>query len=632
MLQTNTTAIDFRLVSYLNELQRLIAGQMPPWAPLKVIPRGLVIPLDPHMTGVARFAKLKSEGGSMPVLVPNNTAFLGDDLDAGQSSLSLRSSTLSYLARDYKLQLGDREIVTVLAPDPDTEHGWLLNEGVVDDYDIRERVYVWGAPCRLIAKGELDDQVLEFRSNHRVMAGDHLAVDAEHGAYREYEVVDVLDEEDHPADLFAAELTAAMLSDGVVTALSGATFVVTVDAGLPVVMTFPAMTSASDVPNEINNAFALAGQAPPASLTSSFRLHLQGTTAGSTGQIAIGVGTANSALNLRAGVQVYGQEVVYEFPIIYQVQLRALNEELALEYGQSVGLHRELQEGALIYLRGYPAYFSRDLEVPQHYWHAPRALIGPYALDACMQFLTEDPTNPTQTFPQQLLEVQGLDVGGHRTETIRLFPNEAGGPEYLDGDEATQAVVWTDRIAAEHLSTWKGSGGFRYGNGVLLATLNDSGYARLETTMAPSVRLPTLRLIATSEEAFRVDAHALPGDTLVSVDAKAPPGSQTNAVFSTAGQSLGFGGLLAESLAIEFFGHPGQVVAVRSLAAQEPRAASLRYRALMRGYGSYNWATSGLLLKPLFLSLLLASDETLDVYADGGHLRLSPVPCDGDAG
>ena len=606
-------------MSYLQELRRAINGQMPIWAGARIIPRGMVIPIDPRMGGAARFGTLKSERGAMGVLVPNNVTVLGDDIDAGQRHIHLRRSNLHYLTGGALLQIGNLELVELASPDADDPTKWYTVDELTYNHDIRTEVAVWGMPASLISAGTLDDQVLEVRSGFPMIAGDHVAIPGPNESLREYEVVAVLDEENRPVELFPATITTGTLGVSALAALAGTTFNMTVDGNPSVATVFGTPTSAADVEAAINSAFTGAGQAAPASVE-GFKVVLTSTDQGEVAEVSILPGTANAPLGLNP-LQVRGQADVYEFPIIYQIQIRALHGD--------PGLNRTLSPGATIFLRAYPAYISEVLPLPRTYWHAPSASLGPVVLDACLGKLAGDPTDPTPKIDTEIIEIEYWDGCGASLGQTRLFVSRGEESEYLAGIDAQQAALLSAPFLAEHMALWENTfGQIVYEKPLLRIVLDAQGRATLRTPIVPALG------VCSTCPALRVQSHsALPYTLTLWGYPRAPithpalyiPSTSATPVFRTRTAYEGEG--LIEALNIEVVGQAGQEVFLHSIQPVQARIDSIQYKVLMRGTGYYDWASSGLLLKPLSLSAELMNSSAKDAAFNRGHLFLDIPKC-----
>lgn len=506
-------------MTYLRDLKDVLQRQMPLWATSKVVPRGLLIPLDPFLRGTARAAK--KVGDSMPVLVPNNTATLAVELHTEDTTITLNDNTLSYVAQGFLLSLGGQRVVGVANKTGNVitlmgKAGVSMQQG--------ETISVFAFPVRMLGSYLVPDpplprpDIITLKSAVQLMQGDYLDISdvVNFGSYNEYEVVEVI-----------ASRKSTLSED-----------------------------------------------------------------------------SAN--------------------PYIYQVRIsQVIPQDIPDSVAETItslnGIPRDLVDGEIIYLRAFPAYFSKPLPVSSQYFNVTTAEIGPYILDRVSGLVIDNPeskpaddTNPAgegQVDVDEVLEVELLHASLNLFEKHRLGVRE-------------QLPVWNPTIEPEHMVMWRALRGFMdFEDGFVVLNLDDNGLGELETPLVPELgldleHLPTYTLISQSDSPFKICLEFYPNGYSTDSSPSPSPDLYTSSLsFSFAGS-----GETPRAIKITVQGYPGQRIKLHSLAPSLPRITNIRYRILARTVGNYHWASSGLLQKPMWMSAYLTEAIGIEVPLDGGKV------------
>jgi hypothetical protein len=256
-------------------------------------------------------------------------------------------------------------------------------------------------------------------------------------------------------------------------------------------------------------------------------------------------------------------------------------------------------DGGLLYLKANPAYFSQLLNLPPGYPDLP-VQFGPSLLDRVTGLISDNPAQAmvgglNQEVPETL-ELELYQTGPVLHRTLRV----------TNAATRTPVQLWNAPILPQHMVLWKLEHGVMdLTPGALVATPDARGRWRLHTELVPPLgtvndELPRWRLSAYSDRPFRVAASVWPGLTAVA-DATASGSQYRAALWLDTGPLAGTADP-PRLLELQVFGNPGQPVYLGPLMPSLPNVRAVRYRLLVETRGEYHWASSGLFLKPLFLS------------------------------
>jgi len=185
------------ILETLNDLYHRI---LPSYAQGNIVPRGLLFPLDPILSGYARF--LKKVGGIYPVLIPAISTTTRTQSFAGNQELRLKRH-INGIEVGSLLQLANDEVVKVTTYRKEDEDNLPLVE--VDeinlDYGSGTSVDLYAFPIEVLnppdAVLEYDDSYggwghLPIKSRFRITLGDELLLhldDAVHYALPAYRII-----------------------------------------------------------------------------------------------------------------------------------------------------------------------------------------------------------------------------------------------------------------------------------------------------------------------------------------------------------------------------------------------------------------------------------------------------------
>jgi hypothetical protein len=492
-----------------------------------LIPRGLLIPLDPYLNGTARAAK--KVGDQMPVLVPNNTATLLNDLHTKDVTFTLNPNTLFYLKEEFLISLNGEKVVRVVGRVGDEI---TISENPDIELPADSPIYVHAFPITILGDHSIPNpplprpDIIELKSNQLMMSGDYLSIPC-NGVLKEYEITEII---------------ASRKSSRSVDALA---------------------------------------------------------------------------------------------PFIYEVKISQIGipDDLPLEVREHIptisGIPRDLHDGETIYLRAFPAYFSKPLIVDSSYFHVPLASIGPYLLDRVSGLVLdnsetappseENPAGDNQGDIDEVMEVDLLSSGLDLFDRVRLQVRE-------------QLPVWNPTIESEHMVMWSPQRGtLDFERGFLILNLDKYGFAEIETPLVPEIDLslheiPTWRMMSQSESVYNICLEFYPG-VYKTETATHPPKSALYSNVLTLSSKPETDPIRAIKISVS--GVPGQKVEIHSLVSTNlPIITNVRYRILARTTGSYRWASSGILQKPIWMSAYLTEAYGQRVKLDNGRLMFPTVqPC-----
>jgi len=256
-------------------------------------------------------------------------------------------------------------------------------------------------------------------------------------------------------------------------------------------------------------------------------------------------------------------------------------------------LQRSVDDGGLLYLKANPAYFSQLIPVPQGYPDLP-VDFGPYLLDRITGLISDNPN--TQGDVPETVEMELYQAGAVLHRTLRVTTVNA----------ATPVQIWNAPILPEHMVLWHVHHGvIDLTPNALRATLDERGRWKLSTDLVPSLgslneELPQWRVVARSRSPFQFAFTVWPGVT--TNVSSLPIGGLHQAVALLDTASIASSGDRPRVMELYVHGLAGQTVDVAPIMPTLPSIRSVRYRVLIETRGRYHWASSGLFLKPLFLS------------------------------
>ena len=275
-------------------------------------------------------------------------------------------------------------------------------------------------------------------------------------------------------------------------------------------------------------------------------------------------------------------------------------------------LKRQVRDGELLYLKANPAYFSQLISLPQGYPDLP-VQFGPFLLDRVTGLISDNPDQPDNQEIPETLELELYQTGPVLYRTLHVTGNAT----------RTPCQVWNAPILPQHMVLWKPEHGVMdLTPGAVRATLDAKGRWRLRTDLVPPLgtvndELPRWRLTAYSSLPFRFAAAAWPG-VEVTTDSASDGGQQRAALWldtNTINRSDP-----PRLLELQLFGQPHQQVSLGPIMPSLPNVRAVRYRLLIETRGEYHWASSGLFLKPLFLSSGYVQADGRNVPLNQGRL------------
>lgn len=316
------------------------------------------------------------------------------------------------------------------------------------------------------------------------------------------------------------------------------------------------------------------------------------------------VGADNVEIKLPTGMKVMvGDTLLQEGPValayyeykVTEVITNATPPHTVTAVRITPTLQRAVVDGGLLYLKANPAYFSQLISLPYGYPDLP-VTFGPYLLDRVTGLISDNPDLANNQEVPETLELELYQAGPVLHRTLQV----------TDAATRTPIQVWNSPICPQHLVLWKiEHGALDLTPTELIATLDSRGRWRLRTDLVPPLgtvhdELPRWRLSTRSTMAYQLSLAAWPGVT--ETMASAASGSQQRAALW-----LDTGGIVATGtqprmLEISIYGTPGQQVYLGPIMPNLASIRAVRYRLLIETRGEYHWASSGLFLKPLFLS------------------------------
>lgn len=274
-----------------------------------------------------------------------------------------------------------------------------------------------------------------------------------------------------------------------------------------------------------------------------------------------------------------------DFPIIFA---------LTLEQPMPVALTAQVSS---MYMRAWPGYYSPVLKVPK--LKAPSQM-GPFLLDYLSTPLDSVPSYP-ETFSARTFDSGGGAIDGTLSGMLTVQKNFP----------VIRRPLW-----AEGMLFWKiqrGAGGFISPNRYRLIT-DEEGKGRVRTDLVPkfpSGQTWSVRITPNSGGIFRVlsDPFGFQDFTLVAnvpqtILFSTPPAGQINR--------------------LEFITHmdlPGSQVVIQDAQIIGPLVATFQYGLVFRVLGDSNFQSTGVIVKPYFLSLsdLTTTYDSGAIY-DGGFI------------
>lgn len=505
--------------NYLDSLEETLNRQLPLWSSARLIPRGLLLPLDPYLSGTARAAK--KVGEVLPVLVPNNTATTSTEIQPSDVKIYLNVNTLFYLKPGFLISLNNEKVIEI------TKIAGLeitLSEKAGLNLPAGSTVSVYAFPAKILGDFIVPNpplprpNVIEIKTSVELMEGDFIDIPSGHGGFNEYEIV-----------------------------------------------------------------------------------------------------TIHAARKSRDPIDA-------EFPYIWaieisQVAIPDIPPEIADSIQTLTGIPRNLIDGETIYLRAFPAYFSKQIVAQPRYFHIPTATIGPYLLDRVSGLVNDNPESapPSESDPvgdnivdvDEITEIEFLRGDSSLTKTVKLKVGE-------------QFPVWNQNIESEHLVMWDVlRGQLDFAQGFMVMNLDEHGYAEVFTKLVPSidhtaVDAPIFTINTQSTSEYNVCIELYPNASVTKTAVVSS--TDTNFYSDSAVLHLDPSGEAPTAFKISVAGLPGQQVGVHSIISSLPSVAKIRYKILARTVGNYHWASSGLLQKPMWMSAYLTDGYGLRVPLDGGKI------------
>lgn len=505
--------------NFLNEIEETLNRQLPLWSSARLIPRGLLLPLDPYLSGTARAAK--KVGEVLPVLVPNNTATTSTEIQPLDVKIYLNVNTLFYLKPGFLISLNNEKVIEI------TKIAGLeitLSEKAGLNLPAGSVVSVYAFPAKILGDFIVPNpplprpNVIEIKTSVELMEGDFIDIPSGHGGFNEYEIV-----------------------------------------------------------------------------------------------------TIHAARKSRDPI---GAEFPYIWAIeISQVAIPDIPPEIADSIQTLTGIPRNLIDGETIYLRAFPAYFSKQIVAQPRYFHIPTATIGPYLLDRVSGLVNDNPESapPSESDPvggnivdvDEITEIEFLRGDSSLTKTVKLKVGE-------------QFPVWNQNIESEHLVMWDVlRGQLDFAQGFMVMNLDEHGYAEVFTKLVPSidhtaVDAPIFTINTQSTSEYNVCIELYPNASVTKTAVVSS--TDTNFYSDSAVLHLDPSGEAPTAFKISVAGLPGQQVGVHSIISSLPSVAKIRYKILARTVGNYHWASSGLLQKPMWMSAYLTDGYGLRVPLDGGKI------------
>jgi len=271
------------------------------------------------------------------------------------------------------------------------------------------------------------------------------------------------------------------------------------------------------------------------------------------------------------------------------------------------GLHRAVVDQETIHLRAHPAYSRQRCQLPA-IPRFERLLTGPLLLDWVSGTLVGEETF-RETMTIQLLGASFLAVGGKITA-------------------AQNQPVIRAPILAETMLQWdlaNGKVNWREDDKKVIATLtaDAAGRGRWRAVRKLDPPFPTGQITE-----WRIVARAVvpPGAGPTSLIVTAEPGEQQVAALPANVQvtvPVTLPSSPVTRLHVAIAGDPGAVVELGDWNIVGSRAVGVDYSIVAHATGVFRWASTGLLVKPMFRNLDYVR-PTLDVNAqlDGGFLLL----------
>lgn len=515
--------------NYLQVLADALQKQMPLWDTSRLIPRGLLIPLDPYLRGQVRAAK--KVGDAMPILVPNNTATLALQLQTQDTTITLNANTLDYVGPGFLLSLAGISIVEMISL---TNNVAQLIEPAGIALDAGTQISVYAYPIKVLGDHTIPNpplprpDVIEIKTNVQLMKGDYLAIPATiPGTYTELEVIEII----------AARKSLDPL-----------------DAADPFIWQI-----------RINPV-----QQP----------------------------------NLPAKIQEFATSLT--------------------------GIPHSLLDGETIYLRAFPAYFSKSVIIDRSYFNAPTAQIGPYVIDRVSGLVLDNPTvaPPSAENPagENQVDVDEFCQLNLLTTDLKLWKSVTLGPRQ-------QQPVWNSSTQAEHLVMWEVlRGRIKFETGFVILEMDKHGMCEIMHPLVPEFdpidpQAPTFRMYSRSQTPYQIGLQLYPN--AIATGNGQPPFNVKSISESYVTLVSDPNGPQATGIKIFAQGQPNQQIEIHSLVANIPTVTNVSYSILARTVGNYHWASSGLLQKPMFLSAYLTEVAGRITEMDSGRAifpKTTPVP------
>ncbi len=253
----------------------------------------------------------------------------------------------------------------------------------------------------------------------------------------------------------------------------------------------------------------------------------------------------------------------------------------------------DLTEDSKCYLRAFPAYFSEEVTVPK----LSNSQMGPFLVDYASSPLDSVLSIP-ETFSIQALSGAGQPLIGtlNSYQTVsKNFP-------------ITARPIWADSFL--FMNVVEGSGGFSKPNTYKLIT-NEEGKAKLYTSLVPELKGPVVwkvKVKSSAEGILRIklgeqpwQTYTLSANTLTPIEVHLSAGEAADLTVLC---KLSSGGGFVD------FGNWNVVGSV---------VDAVRYNLVFKITGTYNFQSTGLLIKPLFNSLsdLASNHDNGSTYNSG---------------
>lgn len=623
-------------MSYISEIKTFLNKQLPMWMHGRVVPQGIVLPVDPYLQGVARCAK--KLGDRMPVLMPNNQMKLASDLSKRDMQIQIDPTTvLDYLEPNYLVSLAGRQIIKVgliagqtLSFAPET----LLSDdeqGSKIDLSAGSPIFVYGIPGTNVADANEGATVLQFKFPFPVTRGDVLAISTKvPGYFREYAVSEILSE-----DYLIKQARVLIPGNGP----NGHVTYTAVEPG-----SAGNSLTVQHVNNGLNQSLAIQVSGGNA-ITVSLATDGSGVVVSTAKQVSDAINSlVTSAALVKASFSGNGSHSTQvcartnlqggleeSAPYYYQAQVTAVASVTTLPTSMSPvaaellaesdgpGIYRSLDDGDEIFLRAFPAYFSKLLPIRTSY-PSSTAAIGPFFLDRVTGLIGDNPAGVNKVLEEfvNLQLYNGLTMLRDlrlRTDRKPTEPREVRSPQF---------PVWNANIESEHLLLWQvDRGSLQLIDDQLVLIPDERGVCQIhrELVVSPgehAEELPKYRMVVSSDKPFTVSARFFPSDPVpVEVTTPDASGRYVTSVILDGIEN-------ARAVKLSVSGENGQLISVRALASERPSVTHVRYQILAKTIGHYHWASSGLLLKPMFLSAALTDAYGTSVQMDSGRVLLEP--------